>query len=630
MQKPSADGASDGTQSEYSVGYVRDLFQLFDDCSVGTGRAPLASGSEPEFEPRDFTSKWASDTPILPGQLLLADVYRQKFGTCIEGGYPHDSGSCICAVSENADGMYWTTPSGLTERGKRVLNGDSQDTDIAFTDVFGNTILHFLSARGSPVQLVQALKAGLDPRGVNTAGQSFLHLLGESWYANLTHISHLLECLGAIGHGECLQRRDIYGKTCFHIFSQNLGEDSLIELAKGAWITSQLRGRDAFGNTPVKPDTLAGGARLNPAIKVDDPASSVTRSPRSSMSAGELFIASCMSQPYLEDIYGRTGLHYAAVATLCDIAPTHPWMAQRGDDPANDPAKGPIFNPWYFAPPGYPRNSISLRECLTRALVAHKVDVNGYDLLGNTVLMAFVFHLPCSNDDETSIRILHHLITFAGADVSARNRKGETALHIAARRGWSSATRLLIQSGANPNSKDHGGASVLQVLAERLKNGNDESKRAHHEACFAWLSGESAGRLEPSTVQEWTAQQRLSDPLEPSSEILLGPNFKAEFEKLLCVLELDGLPAGRKAEVAKQPRGISGSEGSCLRLRGSVEHASSVGDSGPNLHYPVVGESSKQNDTFTSLEGRDDDPSDRNASELRYLYLASARSPQLS
>ena len=146
---------------------------------------------------------------------------------------------------------------------------------------------------------------------------------------------------------------------------------------------------------------------------------------------------------------------------------------------------------------------MKLRHELAVGLLAAGVNVNHYDKQGNTPLMAFAAELPEDDDYKTGPDILSLLIN-KGANVHARNRCGETALHIAVRRGRKLAARTLFKNGANVHARDAEGRSVLEVADVKIKGNKTGDPRtyAHYEACRAWLSGNGAVQ-EPSVLQEW-------------------------------------------------------------------------------------------------------------------------------
>lgn len=67
----------------------------------------------------------------------------------------------------------------------------------------------------------------------------------------------------------------------------------------------------------------------------------------------------------------------------------------------------------------------------------------------------------------------------AGADVNAKNVKGQTPLHIAAENyGNSEVLTILIKAGADVNAKDNRGDTPLDWASRRNKPKNAEVLRA--------------------------------------------------------------------------------------------------------------------------------------------------------
>jgi ankyrin repeat protein len=156
-----------------------------------------------------------------------------------------------------------------------------------------------------------------------------------------------------------------------------------------------------------------------------------------------------IASPGIRDSEGRNGLQCLAEAALDIDKTTAPGDSSKKRK--RDQTK----------PDSSPK-CLTFRYELVQKMVYLGVDVNNYDKSGNTVLMAFVTHFPDGEDDKTLAKLFRYLIE-NGANVQWRNRRGETALHIAVRLGHKVATRVLLESGANVHSRTCEGKGALAV-----------------------------------------------------------------------------------------------------------------------------------------------------------------------
>ncbi|KKF95259.1 ankyrin-like protein [Ceratocystis platani] len=175
----------------------------------------------------------------------------------------------------------------------------------------------------------------------------------------------------------------------------------------------------------------------------------------------------------------------------------------------------------------------------TRNLLSLGVDVNAYDHRGNTPLMAFVANSLESSADRSSPRTLIKLLVDGGAAIHARNRKGETALHVAVRRGNKLAMRALVEAGANVHVRDGFGRSVLDVLDEKFYSAQREGRQVHvreiarFHVCRAILAGSAMGaKQNPTALEEWSSstlgsareaksRRKLAGALKKSPKVVL-------------------------------------------------------------------------------------------------------------
>jgi len=78
------------------------------------------------------------------------------------------------------------------------------------------------------------------------------------------------------------------------------------------------------------------------------------------------------------------------------------------------------------------------------------------------------------------------------SNVHMRDERGYTALAIAAREGISVAVSLLLQHGANPNTRSHDKTSVIAHAADQLRNKENDKLYAEIVCCMALLSDKGA------------------------------------------------------------------------------------------------------------------------------------------
>lgn len=124
---------------------------------------------------------------------------------------------------------------------------------------------------------------------------------------------------------------------------------------------------------------------------------------------------------------------------------------------------------------------------IIRALCVAGVDINNYDLEGNTPLMAFIKHdlTRTPMDRRTTAEVLQLLIE-NGANVHRRNRRGETSLHIAMRLGRIAAVQVLLANRANVHARTNCGKNLLDVgIKASIKSGTlDTGLYARIVACI--------------------------------------------------------------------------------------------------------------------------------------------------
>ncbi|KAK3304662.1 uncharacterized protein B0T15DRAFT_486203 [Chaetomium strumarium] len=444
----------------------------------------------------------------LPGDFLTAHTR-----SCADfPGQQHGTGDCWCSIARetSVDANSWILPTGeLSVRAQHVLEQASPRHFNPY-DSFGNTELHLFAAlegyREALLHIVHNCDTG-KLRAVNTAGQTFLHLLN-------------LECSST--------------KPTSTAVISFIAPIHLISLFNPTLASR----RDAFGFNPVH---AADPSAPNPYIpprrmesRVGDVSHSARPTHRPPSSDEGSFLAyharlvqvihSSYTNPHTEDAEGRNGLHCLAEAIIHQqTMDRHVQGVQRASSssssslPSATSATSSTLRPHLkrklskdgprsSSPPSSSNCSSSastateghlptrLRHLQSLLHPSVSVPVSHRDLRGYTPLMAFIEHIPDDQDDKsrTLQAIIETLVRACPRTVEARNRRGETALLMAARLGRKVALATLLEMGANVHVRDVQGRGVLEVLDAEAKGPAaraDVSLYARLEACRALLTG---------------------------------------------------------------------------------------------------------------------------------------------
>jgi ankyrin len=122
-----------------------------------------------------------------------------------------------------------------------------------------------------------------------------------------------------------------------------------------------------------------------------------------------------------------------------------------------------------------------------RLLLKHGARVEAANYAGITPLMtaAGVGHgsNPTRGRYKTEAEALEslELLLAAGADIKARDGAGQTALHGAARKGWTQVAKYLIDRGADPVAADAQGLTPLDYAMGKVSYGNLDAGQRHEE-----------------------------------------------------------------------------------------------------------------------------------------------------
>ncbi|KAK3293549.1 uncharacterized protein B0H64DRAFT_465935 [Chaetomium fimeti] len=463
-------------------------------CSDGqsSGRRPSAApseGSDPGESPDSETVPEPYESFPDPGFALPGDFLSAHTRSCADfPGQRHGAGDCWCSIAKETaeDEHSWVLPGGeLSERTLRVLHQPSPG-DASLRDSCGNTPLHLFAAlEGTQdilVRMVTNCEAGR-LTAVNTARQTFLHVLN-------------LDCLISLFDPMLASRRDAFG-------------------------FNPVPETDPANQSPYIPPRRTGS--LSPQVEDLARASPGSR-PNSSASEGSFLayharlvqvIQSSYNNPTLEDTDGRNGLHCLAEAILnqqamdrhvrsssCSSTGSRPHLKRKLDASTKDTSTSSTATTTPLGTPSAGNTATGFAEGTLPTRLRHlhsllhpsvSVSVNHYDRRGYTPLMAFVEHVSDDQDDKArTLQAILETLVRAGAAVEARNRRGETALLMAARLGRKVALATLLECGANVHARDVDGRGVLEVLDAEVRG--DRARKevglyARLEACRVLLTG---------------------------------------------------------------------------------------------------------------------------------------------
>lgn len=540
--------------SDCSAHYVLQLCSLIkeytismssDDDGLSSGRRPsaaLSEGSEPAVP--DFeTSAEAYEAFPDPGFALPGDFLTAHTRSCADfPGQQHGKGNCWCSIAKDTstDQNSWLLPTGEPSPRVRQILEHPPSENVSLVDSFGNTPLHLFAALGGYQETLCGMVARASHgslRAVNTGGQTFLHVLNLEWFVDFSGPSTPLKRL--LGHirascPEILYETDVYGRTFFHRAHSVIRDPPALANLISLFNPTLASRRDAFGFNPVPDPDVTSQSPYIPPRRTDSPSplvkdiarSNPSSRPPSSASEGSFLayharlvrvIQSSYTNPLIEDAEGRNGLHCLAEAILnqqtmdrhvrssssssASPASTSRPLKRKLDSKTPSPAPGAT------ATSNSPKTSTPEDTLPTRLRHLHSLlhpsvslSLSHYDKRGYTPLMAFIEHIPDDQDDKakTLQAILETLVRAGGgggganSTTEARNRRGETALLMAARLGRKVALATLLEMGASVAARDAHGRGLLEVLDGEVRGAKareDVSLYARLEACRVLVTG---------------------------------------------------------------------------------------------------------------------------------------------
>lgn len=422
----------------------------------------------------ELSVEYELESTILPGTLLKFKLEEDR-----EAGSFAANPRWRDVVREvnNATGVLslWTTVS------RQFVRDPSFALFIHVTDAFGNTFLHLLAVRGSPISAMRtAIRQGLNPNSKNMGGQNFLHLLPSEFFSLMEEqalgLAAALDELQSLGAS--FEDRDVLGRNFYHILES--GYCNVVEPSPEVE-TASLLGCDRRQST-------ASTIRPFPCTSEDE----ILRHTKL------IHIArAAMEGPDIENDNGQNGLQCLAEASF-DIESAAQKRKRDEDTRQRMSTIGESESSW--------SRGLELRYEWMQQLICRGVDINHHDRNGDTVLMTFVRYLEDGKDDKLVKMLLNHLI-LNGANIHSRNQLGETALHISVRLGRKKATETLLENGANVHVRTSDGKGII-ALAEKVYYKSKKGKQPYSSvmACVALVNQYGAVPT-PTVVQEWSENE---------------------------------------------------------------------------------------------------------------------------
>ena len=516
----------------FSSSQRNDIVSVLGRLTLSSGNTKCSSAftSALDLSREDQVSVEYAEEGRSPRAISLVDLYALESPTDLPSHIlnsritlvkPHDmvchQGNCPCEFCNGSMLSFIDAFLGGNDMG--VWKNDLVITNSSGLDRLNHTALHVAAALGAVYSVLDVfITRGLDLNAVNTAGQTFLHLLNPSTLASTGTLPKLLHKVRDSDFD--FSKTDHQGSNVLQILLQHPLHEEVLEEVFEVLSTRLplMTSRDNLGHCvqsrlvylvqcaitedPGRARTIS--RILQKYFKIDPDfygSSAFDVIPhnfsKDNAQMLEALISNSIANPQFEDIYGRNGLHCFRLHCypqskvdrskqgLNKILKKAPRLKSREDDE---------------------HQSNDLTSSQFDQLLSAGTDVGRYDKTGKTPLLAFLYYSPLTDkDDDAIVKERVTKLVKAGASVHSRDRNGETPLHIAVKRGIITATRVLVAHGANVNARQKDGKGVVRLALETA----DEMRRYKNlhiriMTCVN-LVVESGAKETPDLFEEWDA-----------------------------------------------------------------------------------------------------------------------------
>lgn len=366
----------------------------------------------------------------------------------------------------------------LFKRGEKVDEIWTSQS-VHWSDRFGNTALHIAAALGAGIkQLVNIMDSGVNVNDTNTAGQTFMHVLNPKCVSDPYEYRHLEYTL--IKRSFDFARLDVGGQTFISSIVHN-------EIPRSGFLYNMLDAllkRDEEGH--LSGCTFAKQL-FERRIKFKEP-----------MYDMRFLQSSC------RDVYFGVAHRILRWSPETD---RRALLKMRRDSLISlklcEDCEG--RNCLHMAVSYNQSGELSQDpfyescETLVKTLLEIGVHLEHRDMVGETPLMAHIRSLPRKH---TIIEMLLN----GGANPNSRNEEGESALHISIQLGHIYATTALLSHGANVHVRNQHGRGVLALGNAACSMAESDATYARISACMA-LAADAGAVAEPDLFQEWSVPE---------------------------------------------------------------------------------------------------------------------------